>query len=207
VTESQAGESGSGSYQRVSPVSSARERKVKRRRAPLIILSFFLLVILVFLGSALISRSDRAGDLKKIQGKVAMTEQQLRNVVKAKHLSIYWAGPVAGDKYALMAQKSGEAFVRYLPAGRGLTDIGATFRIIATYVQKDAFATTRAAGAQVGNIGFTNVDGNSVFYVKLRPTNVFVGVLGKDIQLEIFDPTIDQALAIALFHGQIQPIN
>jgi hypothetical protein len=179
---------------------------VKKRRL-IFTLTVIGVLILGFLGYSLISNLGSGNDLKKIQGKYAMSEKELRDIVKTKHLTAYWAGPVAGDKYSLNIGAAGQTFVRYLPAGQGLTATGSTFRIIATYSLKGAFLTTQTAGTQPGNVGFTNVDGNSVFYVKSRPTNVYMGMKGKDIQLEIFDPAIDQALALALFHGQIQLIS
>jgi hypothetical protein len=207
ATEGQHVEDTAGSFQRVEHVPSMRQKSVTKRRQPIFIAGMVLLIAVIVIGANMLWGSFSANDVNRIQGKVAMSEHDLRAVVKARHLSVYWAGPVAGDKYALVAQKSGQAFVRYLPKGAGLADTTSTFRIIATYVQKGAFLTTQTAGGQVGNVGFTNIDGNSVFYVKTRPTNVYIGIRGKDIQLEVFDPNIDQALAIALFHGQIQPIN
>lgn len=137
---------------------------------------------------------------------VALSEKELRNVIAAKNLTAYWAGPVAGNKYSLFVPKTGVVVVRYLPDGVGLKDTSATFRLIATYVQKGAFLKTQDAGTKVGNVGFINVDGHAVFYVKTRPTNVYMGIKDKDIQVEIFDPGIDQALGLSLIRGQIQKI-
>jgi hypothetical protein len=198
VAEDPDDENAGGSYQRAERISSATDRKIRKRTLLFLTLSLVLVIALGLLGST---------DPLKIQGKVALSEQELRDVVKSKHLMVYWAGAVTGDQYALVAPKAGVTFVRYLPGGRGLKDTGSTFRIIATYVQKDAFSMTEVAGAHAGNVGFTNADGNAVFYVKARPTNVYMAIESKDIQIEIFDPGIDQALAIALFHGQIRQIN
>jgi len=206
VTEGQYGEGPAGSFQRAEVLAPGRHR-IFRNRKTYLIGGLFLVVVVAYFATTSFLHSNSVKNVTRIQGKVAMTQQDLQDVVKARHLTVYWAGPVAGDKYALVSQKAGEAFVRYLPKGLGLADTTSTFRIIATYIQKGAFLTTRTAGTQVGNVGFTNVDGNTVFYVKTRPTNVYVGIRDKDVQLEIFDPDIDQALAIALFHGQIQLIN
>lgn len=193
------------------PVSSKvkpERKKFKSGKLLFFVGSFAAVIILGFVGYTFIWDSkDNADNLKKIQGRVAMSEEELRDVVKANNLTAYWAGPVDGDKYSLIAQKSGQVFVRYLPAGRGLTETGNTFRIIATYPQKDAFSVTRSAGTQIGNIGFVNVDGNSVFYAKDRPTNVYIGIKDKDFQLEIFDPRIDQALGLSLIGNQIRQIS
>lgn len=141
-----------------------------------------------------------------MQGRIALSEKGLRDVVRKNHLTAYWVGPIAGDTYSIFVPKTGVAVIRYIPAGARVTDASPSFRLVATYVQKNAFATTQLAGAREGNLGFINIDGNAVFYVKTRPTNVYVGIKGHDVQLEIFDPGQDQAVALALFRGQIQQI-
>jgi hypothetical protein len=165
----------------------------------------FVLVVVLF-GGALVFNHYQVNNSANIQGKVAMSEDLLINTVKAHHATVYWSGPQAGAKYTLILTKTGQAFVRYLPNGKGLEATTNTFRIIATYPQKNAFSITKIAGTRTGNVGFINVDGNSVFYIKARSTNVYVGIKGKDIQLEIFDPYIDQALAVSLTRGEIAQI-
>lgn len=190
-----------------SPYVDLSSRRPKKSRPLLVIGSLFAVVVLGIAGYFLISNYSKGNDAQKTQGKVAMSADELRSVVLAKHLTVYWAGPMSGAKYALIANKPGSSFVRYLPNGNGLNDTTTSFRVIATYAQKGAFLITQSAGGVSGNVGFTNVDGNSVFYVKTRPTNVYMGIKDKDIQIEIFDPGIDQALGLSLIHGQIQRIS
>lgn len=188
---------------------SYRGGDVKRKRGKRFYLIITLILVLFFSGTSyyFISKATSGGDALKIQGKVAMTEAELRDVVAAKKLTVYWAGPLDDTKYALIANKAGSSFVRYLPKGNGINDTTTSYRVIATYIQKGAFLVTQSAGGVTGNVGFTNVDGNSVFYVKTRPTNVYMGVKDKDIQIEIYDPGIDQALGLALIHNQIRQIS
>lgn len=190
-----------------SPYVDLSSQRPKRGRPLLIIGSLLAVIVLGIAGYFIISHYSKSSDAQKIQGKVAMSADELRSVVTAKHLTVYWAGPMSGAKYALIANKPGSAFVRYLPNGNGLNDTTTSFRVIATYAQKGAFLITQSAGGVSGNVGFTNVDGNSVFYVKTRPTNVYMGIKDKDIQIEIFDPGIDQALGLSLIHNQIQQIS
>lgn len=135
-----------------------------------------------------------------------MTAEQLRDVVVANHLVVYWTGPIAGYKYSFYSPKSGVSVVKYLPAGRGINDTAPNYRVVGTYLQDDATQAVETSGKKSGSVGFTNADGNAVFYVRARPTNVYVAVLGKGVQIEIFDPIADQSLALALFKGQIQQI-
>ena len=163
------------------------------------------LVILVLAGGAyfFIAQARNGGDSSKIQGKVALSEQELRDVILAKKLTVYWAGPLTGAKYTLIATTPGIVYVRYLPGGVGLNDTKTLFRAIGTYTQKNAFAVSQNAGKADGNVGFISADGDAVFYAKGRPTNVYIGIKGKDIQVEVFDPVVDQALGLVLVRGQI----
>ncbi len=170
------------------------------------IIGFLVIGVLVFVGIQYGLHLNRTKDMKATSGEVALSRGELRDVVRSKHLNVYWVGPVEGNKYSIFVPKTGVAVVRYIPPGASVTDASPSFRLVATYVQKDAFATTQLAGAKEGNLGFINIDGNAVFYVKTRPTNVYVGIKGHDVQLEIFDPGQDQAVALALFRGQIQQI-
>lgn len=193
--------------QETSPYVDFSSRKPKGGKRLLVLGSLIAVVILGVAGYFILSNFSKSNEAQKAQGKVAMSEDDLRSVVLAKHLTVYWAGPMKGAKYALIADKPGSSFVRYLPNGNGLNDTTTSFRVIATYAQKGAFLITQSAGGIIGNVGFTNVDGNAVFYVKTRPTNVYMGIKDKDIQIEIFDPGIDQALGLSLIHSQIQQIS
>jgi hypothetical protein len=65
----------------------------------------------------------------------------------------------------------------------------------------------RPLAQAVGNVGFVNADGNAVFYSKARPTNIYDGLKGKDIQVEVFDPLVDQALGLVLVRNQVRQIS
>lgn len=189
-----------------SPYVDFSSAKTKRRRPLLFLGSLVALVILSVAGYFIFSHLSSSNDAQKTQGQVAMSADDLRSVVLAKHLTVYWAGPMTGARYALV-NRAGSYFVRYLPNGNGINDTATSFRVIATYPQKNAFLIAQSAGGVTGNVGFTNADGNAVFYVKSRPTNVYMGIKGKDIQIEIFDPGIDQALGLSLIHNQIRQIS
>lgn len=163
-------------------------------------------VVLAIVGYFLISNANKSSDTSQIVGKVALTETELHDLVIAKHLTVYWAGPLAGAKYTLSANTKGVVVVKYLPGGVGVNDTKTLFRAIGTYAQKSAFGIARNTGAHPGNVGFINADGNSVFYTSSRPTNVYIGIKGKDIQVEVFDPGVDQAIGLVLIRNQIRQI-
>lgn len=189
------------------PESAKSKSKSQRsRRLRFIAVSVLGVSALGFVSFYFGTHFKQSNDAQKMQGTVALSERGLRNLVKAEHLTVYWTGPVAGDRYTLFIPKKGAAVVRYMPAGANITDAAPIYRLVATYVLKDAFAMTVASASEAANLGFVNIDGHAVSYVRTRSTNVFVGLKGKDIQLEIFDPGPGQALALALFKGQIQQL-
>ena len=171
------------------------------------VLIVILVMILVVGGVALFRHQGSSNDLAKIEGKVALSAQELRDVVVARHITAYWAGPQDGAKYALIASRPGVAFLRYLPGGVGLNDTKSLFRVIGTYTQKNAFAISATGALATGNAGFVNADGNAVFYSKAHPTNVYIGIKGEAVQVEVFDPVVDQALGLALVKNQVRQIS
>lgn len=65
---------------------------------------------------------------------------------------------------------------------------------------------TQSAGRVAGNVGFTNIDGKAEFYIKNPPMNVYMSIKGKDMQVEIYYPGIDQVLDLSLIHNQMKEI-
>ena len=139
-------------------------------------------------------------------GQVALTESQLRDQVISHKLTAYWVGPMPGAKYSLISNANGQAFVRYLPNGQGLEDTNATYRVIATYPQSDAFSITKSAGNQANAISFTNSDGAQVFYSKSYAANVYVAFADSPYEIEIFDPKDGAALNLATTAGTLTKI-
>ena len=173
-------------------------------------LRFVVAVVVVVLGVGgylFISNMNKGGDDQKIQGKVALSAQDLRDVVLSHKLTVYWAGPQTGAKYTLVATSPTASVVKYLPGGVGLNDAKTPFRAVGTYVQKNAFKVNQDSGIINGNTGFINSDGNAVFYSLARPTNIYIGIKGKNIQVEVYDPVVDQALGLVLVRNQIRLIS
>lgn len=151
-------------------------------------------------------RSASEEVLLVLHGGKAVDAVQLRKVVVANHLTVYWVGPEKGAKYVLNAAVLSSISLRYLPAGASLTDTTATYREVGTFTSPNAFAVTQKAGTLANGVGFVNVDGNAVYYDSRDAKNVYIGMKDKDIQVEIFDPRPDQALAAAIMRGQVRQI-
>jgi hypothetical protein len=141
-----------------------------------------------------------------LHGARAVDATELRKVVLANHLTVYWVGPEVGVTYVLNAAVPSSISLRYLPAGTSLTDTGNSYREVGTFTSTNAFAVTQKAATLANGVGFVNVDGNAVYYDSRDPKNVYIGLKDKDLQVEIFDPRPDQALASAIMRGEVHQI-
>ena len=71
--------------------------------------------------------------LQATSGKIALTQQQLHDVVVGEGLRAYWLEPESGALYVLNAAVLSSISLRYLPAGASLTDTTATYREVGTF--------------------------------------------------------------------------
>ena len=174
-----------------------------------------LLMIAAFLAGSIITYSITSSSTptpvaststftEVIGGKVALTESELIAAVKKLGVDVYWAGPVKGAKYTLAVPAEGQAYVRYLPNGDGLTDTQPNYVVIATYTTTNAFSATQAAGNQSNGVTFINTEGAAVYYNKDTPTNVYVAYPNLNYQIEVFDPIAATALDIASKQGALR---
>ena len=145
-------------------------------------------------------------DLLVIHGANTVDAAELRSVIVRNGLKVYWVGPEAGYKYLLNAAVPSSISVRYIPAGSSGTDGSSTYREVGTFVSANAFDITRKAASLENGVGFINVDGNAVYYDSRDPTNVYLGIKNKNIQVEVFDPRPDQALAKVMTSRLVQLI-
>jgi hypothetical protein len=104
----------------------------------------------------------------------------------------------------LAVPAEGQAYVRYLPNGDGLTDTQPNYVVIATYTTTDAFRATQAAGNQSNGVTFINPEGAAVYYNKDTPTNVYVAYPNLNYQIEVFNPIAKTALDIASKQGALR---
>lgn len=142
----------------------------------------------------------------RLIGESAMTELQLRETVVSNHLLVYWAGPRGGSNYLLDTIEANVIVLTELPPGQRVKATRSSYPQIATYIQRNAYKIVLKAGNNPNVSGFVNGDGNSVFYSSLDPKNVFVGIKGKDIEVQIFHPSQGNSLEIANTPGMLVPI-
>jgi len=131
--------------------------------------------------------SEREWRITALKGKTAMTEVQLRELVAAEKITVYWTGPL---------QKSKDKTKKVI------TDT----RVVGTYFSPTAFSDSLNVATKNTNVSFKNANGNLVFYPKERRTGVFVAIPNTKYQIEIFDPIPGQALSAASLRDQLTKI-
>jgi len=186
--------------------------KPKKRRSLRAVIPYLVTAIIFSLISFsvtfVINKQQRAKEevLLVIHGGKSVDEAELRRVVTAKKLNVYWVGPEKGFRYVLNAAVTSSISLRYIPEGSSLGDNKVAYREIGTFVSANAFKVTQQAATLQNGVGFVNVDGNAVYYDSRDAKNVYIGLKDMDIQVEIFDPRPDQSLAEALMQGRVQKI-
>lgn len=139
-------------------------------------------------------------------GHLAIDEKDLRALVVAKDLTVYWLGPEVGAKYLLNTSLVDGISLRVISTGTNSAGASEMYYEVGIWDEPDAFALTQKAALQPNGVGFINADGNAVYYDSRDPKNIYIGLKGADIQVEIFDPRPDKALVAALRQGRVQKI-
>lgn len=143
----------------------------------------------------------------QLNGQSEMTALQLRKVVTLNHLQVFWAGAEKDARYLLSSTHRDAIVLTILPPISVARSTRASYPEITTYTQSDAFQAVLSGGGNANVGGFINDDGNSVFFTKMDPHDVYVGIRGLDIELQIFDPSPGQSLALAREAGRLRPIS
>jgi len=152
--------------------------------------------------------SEREWRITALKGKTAMTEVQLRELVAAEKITVYWTGPLLNSLYTLDSSKKNQMILTYLPqkskdkTKKVITDT----RVVGTYFSPTAFSDSLNVATKNTNVSFKNANGNLVFYPKERRTGVFVAIPNTKYQIEIFDPIPGQALSAASLRDQLTKI-
>jgi hypothetical protein len=136
-------------------------------------------------------------------GPVAATQGTLVAFSKALGRPIYWAGPIAGDRYEFTETSSGNVYVRYLPSGVAIGDKSASYRVIGTYPYRGALQALRTLAK---GKGFAVRGGGLAYTSAGHPQSVHIAYPGVNYQIEVYDPVPSRAHAVAL-SGQLRPVS
>jgi len=134
---------------------------------------------------------------------VGLSASGLRTIAGAVTQPIYWAGPKTGYRYELRRTDNGNVYVRYLPPGAKAGASGSDYMVVATYPFQGAFdAIKKVSGGRK-----IEVPGGGIGQIASNYENsVHIAFPKVDYQIEVYDPSPEQALAVAT-SGQVKPVS
>jgi len=135
-------------------------------------------------------------------GPVNLSAAGLKTLAGAVGQPIYWAGPTSNVMYELTRNSTAKVYVRYLPFGVEAGAPKGDYLIVATYPFPGAYeALQKVAGGQE-----QTVPGGGIALVDAGyPQSVHIAFPGVDYQLEVYDPSPQRALEVAV-SGDVQPV-
>jgi hypothetical protein len=140
-----------------------------------------------------------------VAGAVAASENDLKELAGSLDHPIYWAGAKSNTTYELTRTPDGRVYIRYLPSAAKLGDPHPNYLTVGTYPRTRAFAELRRAARQKGAVRLKLGASGLVYYSAARPTNVYFGYPHARYQVEVYDPSPNQARHLVLAR-QIKPI-
>lgn len=138
-------------------------------------------------------------------GASAVSESDLKAFAQTVDHPVYWAGPKDGYTYELTQTTNGFVYVRYLPEGTDAGDPRSQFLTIGTYPRQGAFAELQRAAKANGAVSLKIGDDGLAVFSEARPTSVYFGYPDARYQVEVYDPSADEARRLAL-SGQVVPV-
>ena len=156
--------------------------------------------------SAIRSKATQNG--LALLGLSTLSESQLRHIVVSNHLTVYWGGSQENTEYLLNASNPSAIVLTMLPIDRPPKGIRATYPQITTYIVDNAFQVVLSGGGNPDVHGVLMPSGNSLYYSSENPDVAYVGIPGRNIEVEVFDPSQPQRLWLALLKdpGRLEQI-
>jgi hypothetical protein len=125
-------------------------------------------------------------------GPTVVSASALKILARDLGQAIYWAGPVAGDRYELTRSTTNDVYVRYLPPGVKAGAHQGKYPLIATYPLAGALASL--LGGDNGQIlTVAGGKGGIAAVERGKPTNLRVAFPNVDFQIEVYDPSAREA--------------
>jgi hypothetical protein len=137
---------------------------------------------------------------------VAATPERLRELSVEAGRPIYWLGPAENRTYELMRTANDRIYVRYLPTGTAVGTTEAKYPLVGTYPVDNAYDVLKELATTEGETSFTAPKGGFAVYSTGRPTNIYVGYPGSDVQIEVYDPSAAHARELSA-SGQVVPVS
>ncbi|MDX6600916.1 MAG: hypothetical protein QOF13_118 [Solirubrobacterales bacterium] len=162
---------------------------------------------------ALVAWLATRGDGENGEGSGASTESSSRIVSRAELAEtavtlgqpVYWAGAVPGTELELEELAEGGVRVRYVPDGGEAGEGSPAALAIGSYPLADPEAALTAFAERAGSIVRRARDGSEVVSSEALPTSVYFVSADKTVQVEVYDPSSQRAMRLAL-SGRVRPV-
>jgi hypothetical protein len=153
------------------------------------------LVLLRDNGSTSSSTTTAASGATQRAKATAVSQVALRKLAATVEHPVFWLGPRPGTTYELTRTRSGQIFVRYLPAGVAV-GAGKPYLTVATYPFPGAYAALRKTKAVEGAVTARLAHGGIAVLDSGYPESVHVAYPNVDYQVEVYDPTPARAIQL-----------
>jgi len=117
---------------------------------------------------------------------------------------IYWSGPIAGTAPELEEVGEGGVRVRYAPEDEA-GEAPAEVLTIGSYPLPDPAQALERFAARPGTVARRAQDGSQVFYDEDAPNSVYFADPSGGVQVEVYSPSAEEALQLAL-SGDVEPV-
>lgn len=147
--------------------------------------------------------SSPAPAASAVKAKIVSVEELEEFAEDAGH-EVYWAGPLPG-KVLEVSETSGNVQIRYLDEGTSAGEGGKAVLTVGSYPLADPAAALKGFGSRKGSLVREAPDGREVVTSLEKPTSVYFTGEGKEVQVEVYDPSYKRAMSLAL-SDQVRPV-
>lgn len=123
--------------------------------------------------------------------------EELEEVAVGAEYPLYWAGAMPGAALELTESETGIQ-LRYLDEGAGVGEESAAFFTVGSYPLADPTGALDALAAEPGAIVRRSPDGRRVVTRRENPNSVYFASPDNSVQVEVYDPSPQRAMALAL---------
>jgi hypothetical protein len=175
-----------------------RTLDAKQRRLLYLLQALIAAAVVAFFLAWFISRDNGTKvSVPPIGGPAAVSEAQLKALAATTDHPVYWAGARSGA-YELTRTSDGRIYVRYLPSAAKVGDPAAKYLTVGTYPSKHAFTAIRRAAARRGAVSAKIDNGGLLVFNQSTPKSVYFGYPEANYQVEVYDPSPQQARTLVL---------
>jgi hypothetical protein len=147
--------------------------------------------------------SEESGAAESSSGRIVSAAELGETATKLGQ-PVYWAGAQPGTELELTELSEGGTQVRYVPEGTEVGEGSAALLTVGSYPlanpEKDLEGFAKRPGAIVGHAK----DGTEVVSSEESPTSVYFVSPDNSVQVEVYDPSPQRAMKLAL-SGRVQP--